>query len=294
MELSTTIFLQITNPSEGLGTRIIQSFVRVIEQLISVLPNLVGALLILIVGWLLAKIISGLLGKILHRLGLDKLAEKLNQTDTFRENNINIRPVILIQRFIYWTLMLVFVLSATETLGLDIVTEQISALIQYIPQLFTSFIIMAFGFYASDAIKGLVANTCKSFGIPAWKIISNIVFYILLTAISITALNQAGINTDIVTSNIYIILGGLVLAFAIAYGFAARNVLASILTAFYVRGNFYLGQTIELENYKGTIVKMDSISITIDTGGEWVVFPLSRLVNDKVIIHVKRKDQIEN
>lgn len=289
------ILLQIppVNSDEGIGNRIINSFVSVIEQLIAVLPNLVGALLILIVGWLLAKIVSGIVGKILSRIGIDKLADKLNQTDTFKENNIRIKPVNIIRRFIYWTFILVFVLSAAETMGLDIVTAQISALIQYIPQLFTSVLIMAFGFYASDAIKSLVANTCKSFGIPAWKIISNIVFYILLIAISITALNQAGINTDIVTSNIYIILGGLVLAFAIAYGFAARNVLASILTAFYVRGNFQIGQMIELEGYKGIIVKMDSVSITLEAGSEHVIFPLSRLINDKVIIHIADIDRLE-
>lgn len=296
MTQTAHIFLQTvpTNSDVGLAVRIYNSFVSVIEQLIAVLPNLVGAFLILLIGWLLAKLISSIIGKILARIGLDALADKLNQTDTFRENNIRIKPVSIIQRFIYWTFMLVFFLSAAETLGLDIVTAQISALIQYIPQLFTSVIIMAFGFYASDAIKSLVANSCRSFGIPAWKIISNIIFYILLVAISITALNQAGINTDIITSNIYIILGGLVLAFAIAYGFAARNVLASILTAFYVRGNFQLGQMVELEGYKGVIIKMDSVSLTLDTGNEQVVFPLSRLINDKVIIHKSPSNRIES
>ena len=109
-------------------------------------------------------------------------------------------------------------------------------------------------------------------------------------SIIITSLNQAGINTDIITSNIYIILGGVFLAFAIAYGFAARNVLSSILTSFYTRGNFEVGQVISIDNFKGQIVKMTNVSLTLFTGKEYVVFPLSRLINDKVIIHQEKLD----
>ncbi|MEM6764910.1 MAG: hypothetical protein AAF824_22470 [Bacteroidota bacterium] len=270
--------------------KIMESFTNVFDELMPVLFDLIGAVVILLVGWMLSKLISSLIAKLLTKIGLDKLANKLNETDTFRENHISIKPVGIIKTFVYWVLMLIFILSAAETIGLNIVTEQVGELIAYLPKLFTAFLILALGFYIADAIKGMIARSAKTFGISAWRIMSNGVFYILLIAIIITALNQAGINTDIITSNIYIILGGVFLAFAIAYGFAARNVLSSILTSFYTRGNFEVGQVISIDDFKGQIVKMTNVSLTLFTGKEYVVFPLSRLINDKVIIHQDKVD----
>ncbi|MEZ4776441.1 MAG: hypothetical protein R3D00_24915 [Bacteroidia bacterium] len=270
------------------------AFKTVLEQMIMAFPRLVGAIFLLLIGWILAKIISGLIGKLLTRIGIDRLAEKLNTTDSFREMNLTIKPVGIIKGFLYWMILLIFILSATETLGLDILTQQISGLIDYIPQLVTALIILAIGFYISDAVKTVVGNTCKSLGIPAWKFISSGLFYLLLLIVSVTALSQAGIDTSVITSNFSIILGGIILAFAIAYGFAARNVLSSILTSFYTKNNFEVGQIIELEGYKGTIVKLDNVSFTIDIGDRLVVFPLNRLMSDTIIIHqLKEKDTLQ-
>jgi len=269
---------------------IIESLKSVFNQIMGVLPKLAGALVLLLLGWVIAKLVSAIIARILKRIGLDKLADKLNQTEMFQEAKLTIRPVIIIKQFLYWTLMLIFVLSAAETLELHIVTQQISALIQYLPQLLTSLVILTLGFYLANAVKDMVAKACESFGIPSGKIISSIVFYILFIAIAVTALNQAGINTDVITSNLTLIIGGVVLAFAIAYGFAARNVLSSILTSFYSKGNFYVGQQIEIDSYKGTIIRMDSVSFTLDIGGSLIVFPLNRLLNDKVIIHLSKND----
>ena len=220
------------------------------------------------------------------RLTINPIARTLNHS--FRESNIKIKPVSIIKKFLYWTILLIFILSATETLGLDILTQQVGKVIDFIPKLLTAMIIMGVGFYLADAIKQLVGNAAQSFGIPSWKVISYGVFYILLIAIAITALEQAGIMTDIIKWNIYIILSGIFLAFAIAYGFAARNVLTSILTSYYSKSNFEVGQVIELDEYTGTIIKMDNVSFTLDIGDRYVVFPQSRLMNGQIIIHLPK------
>lgn len=267
---------------------VLKSLQQVVEQIIGVLPNIIGALVLLVFGWILAKVASSIVSRILKRIGLDKLADRLNDTDSFRESNIKIKPVSIIKKFLYWTILLIFILSATETLGLDILTQQVGKVIDFIPKLLTALIIMGVGFYIADAVKQLVGNAAQSFGVPSWKVISYGVFYILLIAIAITALEQAGIMTDIIKWNVYIILSGIFLAFAIAYGFAARNVLTSILTSYYSKSNFEVGQVIELDEYTGTIIKMDNVSFTMDIGDRYVVFPQSRLMNGQIIIHLPK------
>ncbi len=266
-------------------TVIYDAFSSVITQIIGVFPRIFGAIILLLVGWILAKIVTSVLGKFLIRIGVNKWAEKLNESPAFIESNIHLNPVSLLQKFLYWTFMLVFLMSAAETMELNIVSEQISQLIQYLPRLLTALVIMGIGFYVSGLVREAVGRAAKSFGVPAWRFLGSITFYLLITIVGVTALEQAGIDTEVITSNLSIILGGIFLAFAIAYGFAARDVLSSILTSFYSKANFHLGQVVEVEGVKGTIVKMDSVTLALDTGEKVVVFPLNRLHSDKVTIY---------
>ena len=210
-----------------------KSFTTVFEQISAGMFRLIPAIVILLLGWLISKIAATVIAKILTRLGLETLGDKLNSTQVFKDSGIRLKPVIIIKKFIYWTLMLIFVLSATEFLGLAILTQQIGLLIAFIPKLLTALIILALGFYLAGVVKDLVGNACKSFGIASWKFISGIVFFLLMMVVVVTSFGQVGIEVSVLTTNQYIILGGLILGFAIAYGNAARPVLSNILSSFY-------------------------------------------------------------
>lgn len=264
---------------------IFQSLQKVAAEIFGVLPNLLGAIILLLIGWLIAKIVSKLIGKLLDRIGLDKFAEKLNSTEALKGSSFKIKPAKILTKFVYWLLMLVFILSATETLQLAAVSQQISQLIAYMPRLLSAVIIFGIGFYASSMVQEGIASTCRSLGIPGWRVISGAVFWFILVNIGVIALSQAGVETTIINTNLSIIIGGVLLAFALAYGFAARGVLSSILTSFYSRSTFEVGQVIELDQHKGEIVRIDNVSFTLDTGKTHVVFPLHRLMSDTIIIH---------
>ncbi len=257
-----------------------------LDLLLMGITRFVGALALLLIGWLIARIVTRILGKILDRVGINKLADHLNKISTLEKANIRIDLVNIVKRFVYWLLMLVFIISAVEIMGLTMVSAQLMQLINYLPQVFTAFLILAGGFYLADQVRGLVANAAKSMGISAWKGLSALVFYILLIFIVIAALERLDfIDTAIITDNLSIILGGIVVAFAIGYGFAARPILSSLLASYYSRGNFEIGQEIEVDGHRGVISQMTNIALTLDTGDKQLIIPISRLVTDQVILH---------
>lgn len=257
-----------------------------LDLLLMGITRFVGALALLLIGWLIARIVTRILGKILDRVGINKLADHLNKISTLEKANIRIDLVNIVKRFVYWLLMLVFIISAVEIMGLTMVSAQLMQLINYLPQVFTAFLILAGGFYLADQVRGLVANAAKSMGISAWKGLSALVFYTLLIFIVIAALERLDfIDTAIITDNLSIILGGIVVAFAIGYGFAARPILSSLLASYYSRGNFEIGQEIEVDGHRGVISQMTNIALTLDTGDKQLIIPISRLVTDQVILH---------
>ncbi|WNJ21005.1 mechanosensitive ion channel family protein [Pontibacter sp. G13] len=265
------------------------SFVKAIEsvkaQMLTESVNVLVAILIIAVGWILAKLVSSIVGKILSRIGLDRLAQKLNQTETFRDANLSFQPVRIVKAIIFWIIVLLALLTSTETLDLQILSEQVGLIIAFIPQLVTAFVILVAGFFIADSVKRAISRTLKSMGVPAWKLISGLVFYLLMLVVAVTSLKEAGIDTAVIEDNFSIILGGILLAFAIGYGLAAKNVLQNMLSSYYSKENFELGQTIELDGFKGEIVKIDGVSVTIDTGETWVVMPQEKLLQQTVVVH---------
>ena len=81
------------------------------------LPNLVGMLVILLVGWALSRLTAGLLRRLLHRAGLDRASEPLGVSETLRRAGLATVPSDVVSRLVFWILMLTFLLSAVETLG---------------------------------------------------------------------------------------------------------------------------------------------------------------------------------
>ena len=99
---------------------------------------------------------------------------------------------------------------------------------------------------------------------------------------SITALNVAGVDTTLITSNILIVFGGVLIAFAIAYGFAARDILTNILSSYYGKDRFQPGMRVRIGNDEGVVEKVDSINITLRTADRLVLIPTRALITERI------------
>ena len=103
--------------------------------------------------------------------------------------------------------------------------------------------------------------------------------------VTITALNQAGIDTDIITSNFTMILGAFLFAIALGFGLGSREVFADVLKMFYTRKNYMVGDKISIGDLEGTIEAIDNITLTLKTKDGKVVIPIDDVVSNRV--HIK-------
>ncbi len=260
-----------------------QTFQKLLEQLFLFTPKVLGAIVLLIIGIIIAKIITNILQKGLEKTGFDKLGEKLNTIEIIQRFG-SIKLSKLVAKMLYYFIMLVFVTAATETLGMKVLTDMVTSLVNLIPKLIASALMLLAGVMIADALKNSVTNICKSLKIDSGKLLGNIVFFFFLIIALIAALKQAGIETSLLESSFNLIIGGIILAFAVGYGMASKDVLANILSNFYSKNKFKEGQIVVLDGIKGEIITIDTTSITLKTGESSTVFPLSILQNQKVEI----------
>lgn len=253
------------------------------EEFMGAIPNVLGAIFILFFGWLLAKLLSKAVNKLLITLKFNNLASKIKATEMLKKANISLKPSELISRFIYWIILLVVWTTAAETLGWTAVSEEISKLISYLPTLFSAVLFFIIGIFVVTFVRDFIHGATSSLGISSGKIIGTVVFYLLFIIVTLTALNQAGMDTSIITSNMMIIIGSVMFAGAISYGFASRTALTNILASFFMRKNFEIGQHIVIDELEGKIVKITNVSVIIEgKNGEKIVFPSNDLMTKVV------------
>lgn len=253
------------------------------EQLMTAIPAILGAIFILLFGWLIAKILSGVISKLLRSLKFDSLSDRVKVSEMLAKANITSSPSKLVGKFIYWLLLLLVIMTASDALGWGAVSQEISTLIGYLPQLFVAIVFFVVGLYIAGFVRDFIAGATGSIGISAGKIISNVVYYFLFAIITLTALDQGGFDTTIITSNLMMIIGAVLVAAAISYGFASREILSNILAAFYSKGDFHVGQRIAIEEIEGTITKMTNTSITIKVNdNEKVMIPIHKVMVNNV------------
>lgn len=244
-------------------------------------PKLTGALFLLLLGWLIGKGLAKLVRKLLERMGVDKLAERLNRIELLSKSPIKVKPSAVTAKFLYYIVFFIFFMAAMDVLKITAVSELISGIFSYLPKLISALLVFIIGILLADFLKNIVQTACVSLNIPAAALIGNFVFYFLFINVVMIALSQAGIATSFIEENLSILLIGIVAAFSIGYGYASRPLVSNILAAHYHRKRVKVGAMIEIDGVRGEIVEMDSSCLIIAAPEGRVIIPLNKLSTDK-------------
>jgi hypothetical protein len=262
-----------------------QALQQVVFQFFSAIPRIFTAIVILLAGVFISRLLIKMIQTILSRTGIDKLGEQLNNIDFLSKSNLKIVPSTIFSKVIYYLTLLIFITMATDALGMASISQLVVDILNYIPQLLIASIVLAIGVFFADLIKSAVLTTCQSMGIPSGKIIANFVFYFIFINAVVTALGQAKIDTDFIKSNLTVLLGAVASAFALGYGIASKDLMASFLASFYSKERYEVGDKISVDGITGTIIEMDNMAIVLQTEGKKIIVPMSKLTNEKVEIH---------
>jgi hypothetical protein len=254
------------------------------KNIAGVIPNIIGAILVLVLGWIITKIVLVILKRILKLTKVDRITELINEKDLFGTTDIKFNVSSVITGFVKWILYLVFLIVASDIMDWKIVSVEIGNLLRYLPKLFSALALLMIGLYIANFLKKAIFGLFESFDLAGSKLVSNLVFYVIAVIIVITALNQAGIDTSVITNNVTIILASFLTAVAIGFGFGSKEVVGDLLRSFYARRNYEVGQKIHLNDVTGTIESIDNITMTLKTTTGKTVLPIKDIAQNKIDI----------
>ncbi len=258
------------------------------QNIIGFMPKLISLIVLLIVGLIILKIVTLFLRKTLKVANVDRFGDKIKEIQIFQNTNFQVSGIII--KIVRWIIILLITISAAGILELQMVTDGITAIIAYLPKLFTAIAIFIIGVFLANVVKNAILSSFKALDIGGSQVIGNIVFFAITIIIGITALNQAMIDTEMITNNLTIIFGSFLLAFTIAFGLGSRDIVQRLLFGFYSRKNLAIGQKIKIGEVQGTIKSIDNIYLVLVNDDGRFIFPIKE-VNDKIIQVVDEKKE---
>jgi hypothetical protein len=261
-------------------------------QLLDVIPALLKAVVVFLVGYLLAKVLYQVVRRLVAAAGLDRLAEKMMDIELFRRVNLHLVPSRVLAAIVYYFILIVFIMASVEALGMDMLSAMMADLVTYLPNAITAFILLIGGIFLADAIKRAVVSACRSLGIPSGNLIGNAIFYFILLNVILVALSQAELQTDFMETNISIILAGIAGAFAIGYGMASRHIMGNILASFYNREQLRVGDEVSIDGKRGEVIQLTNVSITLRGDDSEITVPFSKLSSEGFEVHSRRETSL--
>ena len=261
---------------------IIGPFKEIFDKLVESLPTIAGFVLFIILSWIFIKVFLYIVRKALAKTNIDKWSEKLSETEIFGDTTINVVFTNVILGVLKWFLILIFVMAGAGIFGMDSISNGISSFFAYLPRLLTALGIFVAGAYIGTVVKKAIVAMFKSLEISGGNLLGNIAFYLIVIFLSITALDQAGIDTSIIKTNLTLIIGSVLVAFTIAFGLGSKDAVTRLLFGYYSRKNLEIGQKIKTNGVEGVIISIDNICLILLTTEGKVVIPIKDVVDNKV------------
>ena len=205
-----------------------------LDNFFAFVPRLVGFLLILLIGYIVARVVKGILTKVLERAKLDHALHTGSTGEHVNKVAPDAKPSRIIGTIAFWFIFLGAISIAVSQLGIPALTTFVAAIAAYLPNVVAAILIFVIAGVVAAAVGGLVARTMGD--TPTGKVVGSVVPVLVMAIATFMILNQLQIATEIVTITYAALIGGVFLAMALAFGLGGREVAAQMLGDAYDKG----------------------------------------------------------
>jgi hypothetical protein len=214
-----------------LEANISDSLQRTSDEIFAWLPRLVGAAVILLIGYLVARIVARIVTRGVRAAGADHALESGRAGEYKQQYAPSLQPSSVIGTIAFWFVFGWTILLAISTLGIQALQDAVASVVGYLPNVAAAILILLVAVAIAGAVGGLASRLAG--GTLLAKLVQTVVPTLVLTIALFMALVQLQIATQIVVATYVLVLGAIALGFALAFGLGGRDVAAQLLAGAY-------------------------------------------------------------
>ena len=250
---------------EATGKAFSDSLVEAFNPLIELAPRAIAALVILVLGYLIAKMISKAAAALTETIGMQTAAERSGLAESMQQVGIRRNVPAIIGMIVFWLLMCVAIMAGFRVLELTLVSEAMQDVVNYIPRLLVAMVVVVIGLLVANFVRGVVATGADRVGISYAEQLASACYYILAIMTFITAFEKLKFEFALLNQMILIAFGALSVGFAIAFGLGGRDVLGGILSGYYIRQRFQAGDKVSVGEMSGTVREVGPVATIVES-----------------------------
>ena len=230
------------------------------------LPQLAGALVLLVVGLLLARFVGWLVRRGLRAAGVDDVADRWHVNETLGRAGLQTSIAGVTAAAVRITLSVIVVFAALTLLGLEPLSQSLNEALTFLPKLIAALVILLAGVVVAGLVRDRVDRLTfqMDFPIPLGQLAQ----VATLALFAITAAAQVGVSTELLILVVGIVLAAVAAVVAIAFGLGGRETARALNAGRFVRAAFEVGQTIQVGEWGGRIlaIEPDATVLATDDG----------------------------
>ena len=246
------------------------------------LPSLVGTLVLLVVGWIVSRLVASIARRVFRNVGLDRAASRTRVADALRRSGIEAPVSSILAQLLFWTLMLTFLLSAVETLGLTAVTS-IDRLIGFLPNVFAAGLIVLLGLMLGRLTRNVVGSAAAAANVPRARRLGAAAGGVIVLLVAVLALEQLGIETALLVTMLTVLVAAAALTIGISFALGARPVVTHILAGHFLRQSLPRGSKVEVRGHRGSVEQVGPLETRVRDGEQVWSIPNAALMEETVL-----------
>ncbi len=277
-------FAQETTGDVWLGPTT-QALTTFFNQVAASLPKIIAAVILIVIGWIVATIIGKVVEKIavMSLKQVNKDEDETDSGDSLKQATSSKGSAKLIASAIKWFVFLFFIMAAVNALEFDQLTEALTNLWLWIPNLLAFILIIVIGMLLAKFVGKWVEKEIveHGYGNPKYFVlVVQIVIYAIIFAIALT---QLGIGQQVITILVsayaWSIAGGIGAALAVGLGFALKEMLPAIVNSqSKKRSVLKIGQKVQIGEERGTVTAVELLHVILaNDNNESIVIPTKDL-----------------
>lgn len=246
-------------------------FERFLSRTADYLPNVLGALLVLIAAWLLGRVFRYVVIRLLR--ALDGLLERVLPPGVQDHVRIPVWAIRLVGGLIFWIIILIGLVAATRVLDIPLATRWLDNLLGHVPTAIAVAVIIIAGVLASLLLRDVVTTGARSAGIAQAQQLGIGVQVFALAVATTLGLDELGIDVDLLVAIIAVFLAAGAGGLALAFGLGARVYVANVMAARQVARLYRTGETVSIDGMEGVVASVGPTFVIIGTSGGALAVP---------------------
>lgn len=241
-----------------------ESVRRVAIQILEFLPSILGAVVLLLVGWGVARLLRYATEKITEKTLVRLAHTRPMDTRIKQPQSYSAAPTIA-SRLIFWIVMLFFILAAAEVLELEVISGVLTGVTTYLPRLLAGLLILFLGLWFGEATRAVLTRSSRSAGLEQGDIIGRLGQGLVLLVVFSIAAGQIGIDNTVLVALVATLFGVVLGAIALAFAYGARTMIANMLAAQTIAQLYHAGDTVRIGNVEGRILRITRTGLILET-----------------------------